>query len=238
MTTGLVMGSRGGCLIRFAGGVSWNVKAATPPLFWSRIIDRILFMDPTASLVLPYLAPLPGCRGADRGSTPKQFRWRSNVMTSSTFLASDGDGYELQMGRWSRRLAPQFIEFAGIKDADCVLDVGCGTGSLTLTLAGNAGICALHGIDFSGPYIAHAKRSTSDARVQFEVGDACSLPFASATVRSQSFDAGSPVHSSGGTGDQRDASRHPSRWDCCGCDLGSAWRLCLFADVLGHRSRA
>ena len=48
---------------------------------------------------------------------------------SSVFLASDGDGHELQMRRWSRRPAPKFIEFAGIKNADCVLDVGCGTGS-------------------------------------------------------------------------------------------------------------
>jgi hypothetical protein len=46
------------------------------------------------------------------------------MATSSIFLASDGGGYELQMGRWSRRLAPKFVEFAGIMiDA---LDVGWG----------------------------------------------------------------------------------------------------------------
>jgi SAM-dependent methyltransferase len=49
-----------------------------------------------------------------------------------TFAAADGDGYELQMGRWSRRLAPLFIEFAGIGQARRVLDVGCGTGNLAL----------------------------------------------------------------------------------------------------------
>ena len=35
------------------------------------------------------------------------------MAVSSTFVSADGDGYELQMGRWSRRLAPLFIDFAG-----------------------------------------------------------------------------------------------------------------------------
>lgn len=99
------------------------------------------------------------------------------MAVSSIFLASDGDGYELQMGRWSRRLAPKFIEFTGITEADCVLDVGCGTGSLTSTLALNPKIRNLHGVDFSGAYIEHAKRENSGSRIQFQVGDACALPF-------------------------------------------------------------
>lgn len=102
---------------------------------------------------------------------------------SSIFSASDGDGYELQMGRWSRRLAPKFIEFTGIKSADWVLDVGCGTGSLTSALALNPNIRALHGVDFSAAYIEHAKRRNKDSRIQFQAGDACALPF-----RNQEFD--------------------------------------------------
>ena len=35
------------------------------------------------------------------------------MTTSSTFTATDGDAYELQMGRWSRRLAEPFLDFAG-----------------------------------------------------------------------------------------------------------------------------
>ena len=42
-------------------------------------------------------------------------------MSSSTFNASDGDGYELQMGRWSRQLAPLFIEFADVRAGAKVL---------------------------------------------------------------------------------------------------------------------
>ena len=97
---------------------------------------------------------------------------------SSVFFASDGGGYELQMGRWSRRLAPKFIEFAGVTLAESVLDVGCGTGSLYSTLAKNPGIQRIHGLDYSESYIAHAKSENSGSRIEFQVGDACALPFA------------------------------------------------------------
>src|SRR3979490_738010 len=62
-------------------------------------------------------------------------------------------------------------------DAAGVLDVGCGTGSLTSTLARNPDIRGVHGIDFSAAYIEHAKREHSGSRIQFQVGDACALPF-------------------------------------------------------------
>ena len=74
----------------------------------------------------------------------------------TTFTSSDGGAYELQMGRWSRRLAPQFIDFAGITHSQSVLDVGCGTGNLSFCLAQNKNISTVRGVDLSVPYIAHA----------------------------------------------------------------------------------
>jgi SAM-dependent methyltransferase len=103
------------------------------------------------------------------------------MTAATTFVSSDGDGYELQMGRWSRRLAPAFIEFAGITAAERVLDVGCGTGNLSLCLAGNPRIARVTGLDLSPAYVEHAKRKNLDPRVDFEVGDACALPFADAS---------------------------------------------------------
>ncbi|MGE0725153.1 MAG: class I SAM-dependent methyltransferase [Alphaproteobacteria bacterium] len=97
------------------------------------------------------------------------------MTTSSTFLAGDGDGYEAQMGRWSRRLAPLFIEFAGIGAADRVLDVGSGTGSLTFALAADPRIGSVVGVDYSPIYVEHAKRHATDGRVEFHVGDASAL---------------------------------------------------------------
>ena len=96
---------------------------------------------------------------------------------SSTFAASDGDGYELQMGRWSRRLAEPFLDFSGSADGEQVLDVGCGTGSLTFALAARAKVRNICGLDFSAVYVDHAARRNSDARIEFKVGDACALPF-------------------------------------------------------------
>jgi len=100
---------------------------------------------------------------------------------SSTFNAADGGGYESLMGRWSKRLADPFLAFAGIADGERVLDVGCGTGSLTFTLARRAGVRSICGIDYSAKYIDYAKRLSNDPRIEFRAGDACSLPFPDAT---------------------------------------------------------
>lgn len=97
--------------------------------------------------------------------------------STSTFTSSDADDYELQMGRWSRRLARYFIDFARIDCADRVLDVGCGTGHLSFCLSANEAIGAVHGIDLCPAYVAHAMRHVQDARLTFQVADACDLPF-------------------------------------------------------------
>ena len=57
------------------------------------------------------------------------------------------EAYEVMMGRWSRQLAPLFVEFVGVRDGERVLDVGCGTGSLSATLARVTGASKIVGID-------------------------------------------------------------------------------------------
>jgi SAM-dependent methyltransferase len=99
------------------------------------------------------------------------------MTASSTFTAADGDGYELLMGRWSRRLAEPFLDFVGTKNGESVLDVGCGTGCLAVALTEGCQIKQLRGVDFSPAYIEHATRHIHDPRIAFEVGDACALMF-------------------------------------------------------------
>jgi ubiquinone/menaquinone biosynthesis C-methylase UbiE len=70
-----------------------------------------------------------------------------------TFPARNAEAYEQVMGRWSRRLAPLLIRFGGLADGDRVLDVGCGTGSLTFAVPEIADVASVAGIDQSGAYV-------------------------------------------------------------------------------------
>jgi ubiquinone/menaquinone biosynthesis C-methylase UbiE len=99
------------------------------------------------------------------------------VSASSTFNAADGAGYELLMGRWSRRLAEPFLDFVGAADGEHVLDVGCGTGSLCFAIAQRCRVRQLRGVDLSPAYIDHAALRNVDAALAFEVGDATRLVY-------------------------------------------------------------
>jgi SAM-dependent methyltransferase len=81
------------------------------------------------------------------------------------------------MGRWSRRLSPQLIQFGGLRDGDRVLDVGCGTGSLSFALPEFANVAAVGGVDLAQAYVDFATSHNKDSRLTFRQADACSLPF-------------------------------------------------------------
>ncbi|MBB4234115.1 class I SAM-dependent methyltransferase [Rhizobium esperanzae] len=95
----------------------------------------------------------------------------------SSFHVESADGYERLMGRWSKRLAPKLIDFAGLADGDRVLDVGCGTGSLAFTLAERPSLREIAAIDYSPVFVEAAKRRNTDPRITIQQADACALPF-------------------------------------------------------------
>lgn len=95
----------------------------------------------------------------------------------SSFNVHDAAGYEKLMGRWSQRLAPLLIEFAGLKNGDRVLDVGCGTGSLTFALPRAADVSEVAAIDFSPVFVEAARHRNEDTRITIQQADACALPF-------------------------------------------------------------
>ncbi len=82
------------------------------------------------------------------------------------------------------RNSKMVIELANIKPGDHVLDVGCGTGSLTLTAQGAAGPSGqVYGIDASPEMIDVAKKKVTSSRlpVHFQLGLIEQLDFPDAT---------------------------------------------------------
>ena len=90
--------------------------------------------------------------------------------------------YDRFMGRWSRLVAPLLVDFADISDAERVVDIGSGTGSLSFEIAGRKPGRHVTAIDPSGEFVAFASsKNPFPDRIHFQVGDAQQLPFANAT---------------------------------------------------------
>ena len=87
--------------------------------------------------------------------------------------------YEQNMGRWSRRLGVPFIDFMGQCNPTEILDVGCGTGSLTFMLANHFTSANIIGADISEELLEHARSLRGEhLSVRFVKADASVLPFA------------------------------------------------------------
>jgi ubiquinone/menaquinone biosynthesis C-methylase UbiE len=69
------------------------------------------------------------------------------------------------------------LEFTGLRSNERILDVGCGTGSLTFTIPQVADVAKLDGIDFSHVYVEAARHRNTDPRITISQGDVCALPF-------------------------------------------------------------
>jgi SAM-dependent methyltransferase len=91
-----------------------------------------------------------------------------------------GDRYDAYMGRWSRLVAPQYLDWLGAPHGMDWLDVGCGTGALSATILARSNPKSLIAIDPSDGFIATAKAAADDPRAQFKVGDAQALPLETA----------------------------------------------------------
>lgn len=85
--------------------------------------------------------------------------------------------YEPFMGRWSRKIAPLFLDWLDAPSHLRWLEVGCGTGALTTLIATRAHPQALLAIDPSEIFIAHAQSAlASRPNVRFEVAGAAHIP--------------------------------------------------------------
>jgi SAM-dependent methyltransferase len=92
-----------------------------------------------------------------------------------------GDSYDLYMGRWSRQIAPRFLDWLGVPEGSAWLEVGCGTGALSGAIVARCKPKGLLAIDSSEGFVATARKNVSDPRATFQTGDARALPVDSAS---------------------------------------------------------
>ena len=97
---------------------------------------------------------------------------------------SKPEAYGRWMGRWSERLAPDFVRFAGLTEGRRVLDVGARTGVLGSAIGHLFAQVEVVGVEPSEEYVAFARALHKDKRLSFHVGDAQALAFPN-----DSFDA-------------------------------------------------
>lgn len=96
---------------------------------------------------------------------------------SGTDLWSGGDAYEQYMGRWSRRIAPLFLDQLGVPSDAEWTDVGCGTGVLSSAIFDKCAPQRVTGIDPSEAFIEAARLRIDDRRFQCQQGNAEALPY-------------------------------------------------------------
>jgi SAM-dependent methyltransferase len=92
-----------------------------------------------------------------------------------------GDSYDAYMGRWSRRIAPPFLDWLGAPDGREWLEIGCGTGALSAAILARCHPNSLISVDPSGDFLAKARANVTDARAEFRAGDAQALPMDAAS---------------------------------------------------------
>jgi len=90
-------------------------------------------------------------------------------------MFSNAAAYDAYVGRWSRFVAKEFINWLNIAAGQTWLDVGAGTGILTQAILQQASPAKIVGVDLSADYIALARQRIHDERVEFRVEDAAKI---------------------------------------------------------------
>ena len=84
--------------------------------------------------------------------------------------------YEPFVGRWSRLLAPRFLQWLPGAPELAWCDVGCGTGALAHAVLATERPVRVLGVEPSAEYLAAAVRGATDPRFEGVTGSATALP--------------------------------------------------------------
>jgi SAM-dependent methyltransferase len=92
-----------------------------------------------------------------------------------------GDPYERYVGRWSRQVAPVFLNWLSIRPGRHWLDVGCGTGALCAAILDTCSPSSVTGVEPSEGFLDTA-RSQLAGGATLHNGSAAAIPLAAASV--------------------------------------------------------
>lgn len=86
------------------------------------------------------------------------------------------------MGRWSRRVAHEFLNWLeAAADLDWA-DIGCGTGQLTSCIIARREPRSVRAVDAAEAFVGQAQRQLADPRIQVAVANATTLPWRADSV--------------------------------------------------------
>ena len=80
---------------------------------------------------------------------------------------ADGDAYERFMGRWSRKVAPAFLDWLAPSPGLRWADLGCGSGALTAAILERTSPASVLGVDPAPRQVTEAARRITDERASF-----------------------------------------------------------------------
>lgn len=86
--------------------------------------------------------------------------------------------YERYMGRWSRRVAAEFLQWLPTRPARSWCDVGCGTGALAHAVLSTEDPARVIGVEPSEGFAAAAGAAIDDPRFELRAGSAVAIPAA------------------------------------------------------------
>jgi trans-aconitate methyltransferase len=89
---------------------------------------------------------------------------------------TDGDAYEMYVGRWSRKIGEGFLAWLDAPSNMRWLDLGCGTGALTSQILNRCDPTSVVGVEPSEGFLSLASEQIDDQRAEFRQGSGTEIP--------------------------------------------------------------
>lgn len=143
-------------------------------------------------------------------------------MTAFTVPA---EAYDAYMGRYSRRLAGVFADFAGVGEDARVVDVGCGPGALTEVLAARVGASRVAAAEPGEAFVAACRARCPGADVRLAPAERLPWPVATFDAALAQLVVTFMRDAPAGVGEMRRVVRPGGAVAACSWDLRGGMRM-------------